>query len=459
VHVVEKEVGIALTGCGHDSSGGADAVYGGEEGELVTLLADLDISPDEWLVWKHEMLDDGYTIAEIEMMQTELTAVRGIVSELYGKQMRLNARVKTLLKQREQKLDAAVRVLQASPSPTPQPLESVPPADEAVHVALVEDVEHLEQLASAAAHLEHLAADHAAVPPASVAADEAGAEAVEPRMPLLRVADNSKAQLMSALEKAQRSILGVLSPRSRSLVLATPPPNSDLDDAEAQASSQVAEAQVCSHTAAPPQSEAREAVEHAVAGELELQEEGYATGEQAGVAEDPVDAPTPEEWRRQGEPSIPLAQEHEGGAAKGALEVRATATEQRRRPPPQVSLVTSAAIDAAREAAGSAAMQDAKERAAMGEFAAARAARNFAAAQFALARQDMAAELLVRCAASVCLPGARLLGRACSWCLVCSAHVCAGDGTDTCPCRLFRCWMPTSPPWRRDGHSLGRRSS
>ena len=75
-----------------------EAVYGGEEGELVTLLADLDISPDEWLVWKHEMLDDGYTIPEIETMQTELMAVRGMVSELYGKQMRLNARVKTLLK-------------------------------------------------------------------------------------------------------------------------------------------------------------------------------------------------------------------------------------------------------------------------------------------------------------------------------------------------------------------------
>lgn len=327
-----------------------EAAHGGEEGELVTLLADLDISPEEWLQWKHEMLDDGYSMAQIDTMQMELTSVRAMVSELYFKQVRLNTRVKSLLKLREEKLDSAIHVTHATgASPAPEPLQAVAPADAAVQVACVEEVEELEHMAMAVSKVSTFQ---------SVGADDAHAELVDATMPVLEVADKSKTQLMDALEMARESILGVLSPRSASLVLATPPPQSEDDDQHVTASS----------PSPSPSPQVRD--------EMQLREH---KAEEVGVEEASGEAET----------------ERNVVAEERGLKKDDGASLSAGRAPK--SALTSEAMDAAREVAGLAAMQDAKSKAAVGEFGAAQAARHFAAAQFALARLDMAAELLVGC--------------------------------------------------------------
>ena len=295
------------------------------------------------------MLDDGFTMPQIDTMQTELNAVRSTVSELYFKQVKLNARVKSLLKLREERLDAAIHVTHATsehaagPSPGPQPSEEVEPADAAVlQVEHVEEMEGLEQMAMTA----HT---HKAASAEPVCAADSQAEAEERKMPLLKVADKSKQQLMAALELAQQSILGVLSPRSRSLVLASPPPQSDEDDRDPAESPHAGD-------------DVLTALDKAEMRVLESQDEQVESGETRH-------GPGVEDKRGE---SVEV-----GGAPKAIL--------------------TSAAVDAAREAAGLAAMDDAKHKATVGDFGAAHAARQFAAAQFALARLDMAAELLVSC--------------------------------------------------------------
>jgi len=64
-------------------------------------LKAFDISEEQWQEYRAQLVESGYSTAQIDTMEKEIHAVRAMVHELYDKQLRLNTRLRTLVKQSE----------------------------------------------------------------------------------------------------------------------------------------------------------------------------------------------------------------------------------------------------------------------------------------------------------------------------------------------------------------------